>query len=220
MLILNDKAMKNTKFIIRCVVLALAALAVFAAVSKVSGVGRKIAGLFHHELKIADTETVVAEINRISEFTTVCFYEEIPVVRTKQESIKSLLGLPDFTERFLGEPVWTGQIAYIVKGKVRAGYDLSKISEGDLAFRNDTLFVCLPELEIFDVIVNPGDVEEFDRQGTWTDDEVKSILASAKKEIRQDALDAGLAGNAIKSSQDKVRSFLQAFGFSNVVVVD
>ena len=74
-------------------------------------------------LKIENTANVVEQIKKISEFTTVCYYEEAVVKNEKQTSANNTI--TDFLK--LSPDSIHEEIVIIAKGKVRAGFDLSKI---------------------------------------------------------------------------------------------
>ena len=215
--------MKKISFIIK---LALTALIVIAGLSLVGKYTDLLpekwnpGKLFSHPLIIDKTETIVNEIRGISEFTTACFYEEKAMIGNKYQTketvtsnLMDLLGLPK-----TGEHKELARIAYITKGKVRAGYDLSKIDDSGIRVSKDTLFVSLPKPEIFDVIVNPSDIREFDRQGQWSEDEINRIISKAKDEIRMDALSYGLMDKASTTGEDKLVALFKSFGFNQVIL--
>ena len=86
--------------------------------------------------------------------------------------------------------------------------------------KGDTLTINLPDVEIFDVIVNPSDLEEFDRYGEWTEDEITVIVSKAKEEIKQDAIDFGIMEKAVSAGKEKMVSLFKTFGFNEVVFVE
>ena len=102
-------------------------------------------------------EDIVEEVKKISEFTTACYYEE--------SVIKN--------EKFTTEAQWFGNeqdtinhsVVLTVMCKVRAGFDLSTLSDNDLTVRGDTVDIKLPAPKIFDVISNPSDYKIFEESG-------------------------------------------------------
>lgn len=112
-----------------------------------------------------------------------------------------------------------GKIVFTVTTKVRAGYDLSKISEKDLVVSGDTLKVKLPQVEIFDIIVNPSDWKIFYREGDWEDEEIRAIQSKSKDAIREDAIAYGLLEKAESSGKKEIISLFKTFGFSEVKVL-
>ena len=111
-----------------------------------------------------------------------------------------------------------GTIVFIVKSKVRAGFDLSKIEEGDLVVSGDTLAIKLPEIEIFDIVANPSDWEIFYREGDWEDNEIRTIQTMAKADIKNDAIAYGLLEKAESFGKESLIALFKTFGFSEVIL--
>lgn len=181
---------KILSFFITIAVLAAIAAALFFTMKK---------GMFNFfkgsELKIDKTPTVIAEITKISEFTSACFYEEI-ILQEK----KSRLLLTD-------------EIVIIANGKVRAGFNLKKLTENDVLVSGDTLTVNLPEAEIFDVIVNPSDFDIYIEDGKWDEQTVTALKNKAITQIKEDAIKDGILEKANKSGVKKLSEMFKAFGF-------
>lgn len=187
---------------------------------------------FGRKLEIEKTNNIVTGIKKISEFTTACFYEEIVLqdfkYKTKTRSvykkvdtgnfIKDKLKLGKDLDGVVIDSTKVGQMAVIVHGKVRAGYNLSKMATEDIMISDDTLFIKLPQVEVFDVIVNPSDLEIFDRQGEWNDEEVKSVVSKAKGEIEKDAMEHGLIEKASSCGKEKIEQLFKSFGFHEVQI--
>lgn len=186
-------------------------------------------------LTIEKTDNVVSEIRKISEFTTACFYEEKTLIgeryRMKKTPVYKKTAGDNSLMSFLGvqkkeqdgtivDSVLIAKIAYITHGMVRAGYDLSKISDDGFIIKGDTLKVYLPQVEIFDVIVNPSDLDEFDRYGNWSEEQTTEIISKAKDEIKQDAIEYGLLDKAVSSGKKKFESLFKTFGFNYVLLMD
>lgn len=206
-------------------VLAIAAV-LAAAFLAVKGSGDGIfSGRHHrgHRLTAERTLNLVTEIRKISEFTTACYFAEKPLVAGKKIKLGSYIGgmliLPPGAGALVPDTLQVARLAYIVHGKVRAGYDLSGIADDGLFVRGDTLYLTLPEPKIFDVIVNPGDVEEFDRQGSWSDEEINRLLGNARAEIEADAIKDGILLKAEDTGKEKLAALFATFGFPNVTFV-
>ncbi len=183
---------------------------------------------------ITKTDNVVTQIKKISEFTTACYFEEIVLDTNKYKifdrkvyeqgtntwsKIKSAAGIADAPKYTIKrDSTVDGRIVFIVKSKVRAGYDLSKIQDGDLEVSGDTLSVKLPAVEIFDIIANPSDFELYHQEGTWNDGDVKKVQAGAKQRIKKDAINYGLLEKAESSGKESLISLFKTFGFSEVVI--
>lgn len=210
--------------IIRILLIIVAVVLLIMLVGRLTGLADKFGGR-RGGITIDRTENVVSEIRKISEFTTACFYEETALKDRKygpsisSQTKKMVEGSPlgDILEGAEGSFV-VGEVAIIVKGKVRAGFDLSSFSREDLTVAGDTLKVKLPPAKVFDIIVNPSDVEIFHRSGSWSDNEIKAILGSAKNVIEKDAVAAGILEKATKSGQEKLAQLFLNLGFKNVVL--
>lgn len=219
------------KFIIK-IVLAVIALAVLAMAA--DGLLNKFnvsKSLFKHRLSIDKTASIVTQINKISEFTTACYYDELVVKKEKFKHINKKV-YPNSSSKWsmvtnianpyepalMRDSTRIGQIVFIVKTKVRAGFDLSRITQEDLAVKGDSLVVTLPQAEIFDIIANPSDWEVFYADGFWEDSEIRSIQAEAKETIRKDAIASGLLEKAASFGKENLVSLFQSFGFREVAL--
>lgn len=203
--------------------------------------------LFHKELSIGNTANVITGINKVSEFTTSCFFEEKIIIKEKyrhidrkvynkdavKEDLNSIKGssvknLASNTvsalkniataDEVVVDSTLSATIVFLVKTKVRAGYNLSKIEENHLSIYGDTLEVKIPEVEIFDIITNPSDWTIYHREGRWDDGEIRNIQSGAKEGIRQDALDCGILNKAESAGKDELVSLFKSFGFGTVII--
>ena len=189
------------------------------------------------ENDIEKTANVVSEINKIKELTTACFYEEIAIREVRYDTIRALKGsnntseegsskIKDVFKKISGKITGTAakvtrstnEIVLIGKGKVRAGFDLAKINEKDIRIQNDTLFVTLPPVEVFDIIMNPTDFTTEYEDGKWSHELVRPIKEKAKKQLEKDAIECGLLDNAKESGVTKLTEMFKTFGFKTVYV--
>lgn len=195
-------------------------------VSRISGLADRIQERSAHRLQIDDTANVITEIRKISEFTTACYYGETAMVGDKYFRPKEFVDsrIFKFADKFIPDSVSMVKYAYIVRGKVRAGYDLSNMSSEDLSLSGDTLFVRLPDPEILDAIVNPGDIDLFDVHGivrgldtmVWSDKDEKQVIRNARRDFMKDALDSGLLEKAESNGIKELEACFKAFGFKFV----
>ncbi len=163
-------------------------------------------------LKIDKTVNVVDEVQKIGEFSTVCYYEEVVVKNTKSSEINN---------SYLGSLVkadFQDQLVVIARGKVKVGFDLTKLGKDDLVVRHDTISVNLPPVEVFDVIVNPSDYEVYVEDGTWSHDEVAQLTASGKDQILQDAKNFNILQKAEENGLVKLKELFVALGFNEVIL--
>lgn len=164
---------------------------------------------FGGELKIDNTANVVEKIKEISEFTTACYYEEAVLKDSKVEKHEGgFLGLVD-TET-------SKEIVIIAKGKVRAGFDLSKVTEDKINIKNDTIGITLPEPEIFDVIINPSDYEMYIEEGKWSHEEVTALQTNYRSQLLAKAQERGILNKAKEAAKKRLESLFMTFGFTVV----
>lgn len=112
-------------------------------------------------------------------------------------------------------------ICYIFRGAtVRAGYDLSKIRPNGIKTEGDMVIVNLPEIEIFDAVINPSNYEVFDKYGScWTAEIESEIFKEAKEDLVDKALSKGLLETAEKSGEKVLTALFKSFGYSDVILV-
>lgn len=181
--------------------------------------------------KIANTTNVVSEIRKMSEFTTAAFYKELVLqdakFKYKDRNIykksdnwyKRQLGLDKEIIETVTDSTEIGRIVIIAKGVIRAGFNFSRLTANDFEVRNDTLFVTMPQAEIFDVIINPSDIEFFDRRGNfWDEENIKEIINNGKSEMYEQAMNENILGKANRYGKERMGSIFKAFGFKEVVV--
>lgn len=197
-----------------------------------------IGKLFDDKMELAKTANVVSEIKKISEFTTACFYEDKIIDHTRYKHFERkvsgglLSSAKNAAMKLTGaghgsaasdvvtvrDSTKTGRFIWIVKTNVRAGYDFSKVEEGDLLVSGDTLSIKLPEVEIFDILANPSDWEPYYREGYFNDAEIREIQSHAKEIIREDAIASGLLEKAESFGKESLIALFKTFGFSEVIL--
>lgn len=166
---------------------------------------------FGRELKIDKTTNVVEKIKEISEFTTACYYEEAVLKDKKTNSNDgNLLGLVGVET--------SKEIVILSKGKVRAGFDLSKINAESIHISGDTLSIKLPQPKIFDIITNPSDYEMYVEDGKWSHDEISALQAEYRNQLLAKAKEAGILTKAKEAGKKRLESLFMTFGFSVVKV--
>lgn len=190
----------------------------------------------HKDLSIDKTANVVEEVKKIGQFTTACYYEEVALQDSYEDTAHFLgrnadklagkalrkVGLGRFSHAAdkASSVVTnsTNEIVLIGKGRVRAGFDLSKISEGDINVHGDTLEMVLPHPEIFDIIMNPSDFTTEYEKGTWSHELTKPLKERAKISLEENALDFGIIKKAEESGLKRLETIFKTFGFNTVVL--
>ena len=197
-------------------------------------IGAKVVQTLKGNDKIDKTMTIVEEVKKIGEFVSACYYEELVVTRTKKvEEVADTLAEKSQTEKNLNlaakllAPVpymihkhknTESQIVLLTKGKIRAGFDLQKLTEKDFRYVNDTLFLTLPEVETFDIIMNPSDINVMYETGKWSHEEITGFVTMARDSMVVNAKNYGYEEKARDNGVKKLKSMFTTFGFQNVVI--
>ena len=161
-------------------------------------------------LQIERTELLVDQVRRIGELSSAGFYEEL-VLTDRDESVLAELKRATGLNRLTGND----DFVIICKGRVRAGFDLTKVQETDFSTSGDTLRLTLPPVEILDVVINPTDYELF--AGHRSHEETIGIVLLAKQRLRSDAVRSGILDQAERSAAGTLRRFFSAMGYREVV---
>ena len=170
---------------------------------------------FNSELKIDKTANVVEQVKKISEITTMNYYDEAVLKKERLAGPNStVMNFFNVKTDSIHE-----EIVMIAKGKVRAGFDLSKIAEKDIEVSGDTISIKLPSPEILDVIANPTDFEIFVEEGKWDHEVIAALQMEHREVLQKRAMDMNILDGALKSGKDKITTLFKSFGF-NVVNVE
>ena len=165
-------------------------------------------------LTIDDTPVVITKIRSLGELTTACYYDEMVLAGTKQNSFSSS-PLGSLAREGFGKDV-DDHLVIIAKGTVRAGVDLLEMTPEDLRFSGDTVFVRLPSPKYLDIIVNPSDFEVFAETGKWKHEEVTDLQDTARKRLLMGADQYGLKSKAYEGAMDAVVDLLSASGYTHI----
>ncbi len=167
-------------------------------------------------LKIDETANVVTEIRKIAQFTSACYYEDVILKDKKANETLGGKVVNSFSKK--DKPILEDEIVIVASGNVRAGFDLSKLSEKDIVIRDSVLEVTLPKAEIFEVIVNPSGFDVYVEDGTWSHEQVTKVENKAMNKIRKDAISDGLLEKATELGVTKLTELFKTFGYKEVVI--
>ncbi len=176
------------------------------------------AGLFGKELKIDKTANVITEVKKISKFTTACYYEEVALAERKANDVTDNTAGKYVASLFGKENLVEDEICIIANGKVRAGYNFEKLADDAIKVSGDTLELKLPEVEIFDIIVNPSNFDIYVNEGDWSHEQVTELQNRAKGQIEDDAKKAGIIEKAKTSGREQLVNLFKTFGFGTVML--
>lgn len=114
------------------------------------------------------------------------------------------------------------RLLLIAHGQVRAGVDLSRVSDADVQTSTDTLTITLPNTEIFSSQLDADKTKVYDRrQGILSrgDKDLETqARQSAERSIRQAACDAGIMAQSAKDAQEQLSQIYTLAGFERVEV--
>ena len=164
-----------------------------------------------NRLQIEQTATLVDQVRRIGELSSAGYYEEL-VLTDRDESYLGELKRVSGLNRLTGN----SDFVIICKGRVRAGFDLTKVQGSDFSVSGDTLRLTLPPVEVLDVVLNPADYELF--AGHRTHEETTGILLQAKQRLRADAVRDGILEQAERSAEGQLRRLFAAMGYREVLL--
>lgn len=186
------------------------------AIGVLTGGGIALHKYITKELTIDKTANVVEKIRKISEFTTACYYEEAVLQDDKVEAGEQnrLMSLANIE----ADSVYS-EVVILAKGRVRAGYDLSKVAADQIKVGGDSISIVLPKPEIFDVIANPSDYEMYIEEGKWSHEEISTIQTNYREALKASSLESGILEKADKSGKERLELFLKALGFSYIELI-
>ena len=165
-------------------------------------------------LTIDDTPVIVTKIRSLGELTTACYYDEMVLTESKQNSFSSS-ALGSLAREGFGKDV-DDHIVIIAKGTVRAGVDLMEMTEEDIRFVGDTAYIKLPAPQYLDVIVNPSDFEVFAESGKWSHGQVTDLQDKARQRLLMGADHYGLKPRAYEGAMEAVTDLLLASGYTYI----
>jgi hypothetical protein len=160
------------------------------------------------EIEILDTGLQVDEIKQVAKLFTQQYVNEILYEDTHK------------TPGFFGGS--TDKLVMIVKGKVYAGTDLSKMKQEDIIIIDSAnCEVKIPKAEILSTICNPSDYQTFISEGYWKTNlkAYQKAKDKARKKLELLAKKDDILKKADKKSVSVMMNFMQSLGYKNVNVI-
>jgi hypothetical protein len=196
--------MKN---IIKIVVIT---VIVIAVVSFMKSFDFDFSNIFKSQPVVIDkTANVVTEVRRLAELTAATYYEENVIVRKRtREATVFGMKVSDVED----------ELVILAKGKVRIGFDLSKMQEKDIVADSVSISLKLPPIRILDVITNPSGFETYEESGDWSHEEVTQYKNEVRSIIEKNAKESGILEFAEKAGKERLTVFMQALGFKKVTI--
>jgi hypothetical protein len=151
----NSRIFKNTALITGGSLTLITIFGVLGIGKMANNMIKGITQIFDHEItspQINNPHLIVKQVQTLSELTTTKFIMDAIVPISSSRKLGNLV---------IGET----NLLYVARGEVKAGLDLSKISETDVLIDGNTLKIILPAPEIVDekIDVNQSQVYDYDR---------------------------------------------------------
>jgi hypothetical protein len=157
------------------------------------------------EEKIVKTTITVEEIRKIDKLVTASFYEELLLEDCK----KGKLGKEHY-------------LAIVVRGTVKAGFDLSELSENDVQLNEyDTLRVNLPGVTVWKAVINFKDEDVIftsRKKKMFQSEDEENLVKKGEKQIQADAIANGIKEKAIEEGKKELTRLLGLMGFDKVII--
>ena len=168
------------------------ALALVAVVVAILIIHRNQVGKNRYETLVQ----TITEMKRISEFCTANYIGEVMI--------------QDEEKHFLNHK----NIVLIVRGKVRMGYDLSKMETQ--VVNDSTINLTLPQAQVLDIITNPSDIRTFSEKGTWSHERVTITKNAARAKLLELVMEEKLLATAEINGKRQLEAIFSSFGFKHV----
>ena len=164
------------------------------------------------ELKIANSTLIVDRLRDLQELATT--------VQTMEKIV------PTSADRKLGDiSIATTRLLFIVRGEVRAGVDLSKLSDRDIQIDNRSIEVDLPNASILDskIDVNNFRIYDYDRGFLNLGPDVAPQLQTlAQRNTLSEIVDTACQGNILDTAnlraKESIAQLLTNLGYTKVKV--
>jgi hypothetical protein len=175
--------------------LSRAAWAVFGAFGVVTALVFLAAGAFLGRWsagpggpRIADTATVVTQVQSMAQLVTVTFVMEKVV---KLDDVK-----------------WYGQnrLLMVAHGVARAGVDLRKLGPADVRVRDNRLRITLPRPQLFDVYLDEHKTEVLERSTGLLRTFDEQMEADARREALDQIRLAARAGGILEEAKERAKT--------------
>jgi len=175
-----------------------------------SALQTQVADLMHPTpTVIVDPATYIHEIQALARLESIQYsIEKVITAEIGQGSFGFLFG-----DRML----------FVGHGIVIAGIDLSKMNPQDMQLQGNTLYVRLPEPEIFIATLDNQKSYVYDREtGVLTHGDINleaTARQAAEEEIKKAAIEDGILEQARQNAEAFMQQFLGTLGYDQVVIV-
>ena len=163
-----------------------------------SRLGRRVSKAFVPQQTIWTDTPIVESIRAMQQFVTASYYEELPIVSTKDRQW----------------PIPDDDLVIIYNVTIEAGFDLSRLTEADVTLQGDSaISVRLPAPGILTCRCNPSDKTVFHDSDKWSQTDLDKMHQRALDQVEHHALRDGLMTDAIANGCGCITRLLCTFGF-------
>lgn len=138
----------------------------------------------------------ITEMKRISEFCTASYIGEVMIQDEEKKFLKNK------------------NIVLIVRGKVRMGFDLTKMETQ--VVNDSTINLTLPTAQILDIITNPSDIRTFSEKGKWSHERVTITKNAARAKLLELVMEDNMLATAEENGKRQLSAIFSSFGFKHV----
>lgn len=111
------------------------------------------------------------------------------------------------------------QLTRIYYGTLRLGVDMSRVQEGWVTMRGDTIVCTLPPVQLLDKnFIDESRTRSFYESGKWSNADREALYLKACDMMRRRCLTAQKMNTARDNGRTQFRHLLQTMGFDKVVV--
>lgn len=169
-----------------------------------SRLGRRMHDAFVPQQTIWTDTPIVESIRSMQQFVTASYYEELPIVSTKDRQW----------------PIPDDDLVIIYNVTIEAGFDLSHLTNADVTLQGDSaISVRLPAPGILTRRCNPSDKTVFHDSDKWSQADLDKMHQQALDQVEHHALRDGLMTDAIANGCQCITRLLCSFGFEQKHVV-
>ena len=198
------------KRILRILACLLLTLFLFWGIQRLRGVespfsrlGRRVSEAFVPHQTIWTDTPIVESIRAMQQFVTASYYEELPIVNTKDRQW----------------PIPDDDLVIIYNVTIEAGFDLSQLTDADITLQGDSaITVRLPAPAILTRKCNPSDKTIFHDSNKWNQAELDKMHQEALDKVEHNARRDGLMTTALSNGKQYITQLLGSFGFKQVNV--
>jgi len=156
---------------------------------------------------IPDPVTIIREVQSLARLETIQYTVEKVITA---EINQGVLG-----------PLFGDRLLFVAHGYVIAGVDLADIADEDFRLDDDTLFVTLPEAEVFVATLNNDESYVYDRDTGILRKSDQDLETAARQVAEQEILSAAVEDGILLQAQQNAEVYLErllnTLGYLHVV---